>query len=89
MALPAQFVPRGNPGLRANNARFFRERLGSELPPDGYVAIDAQFRGPGGTDVAPEVAIFSVDPRCERCASTSGVPFLNSASKTELPTCRV
>jgi hypothetical protein len=33
---------------------------------DGYLAVDAQFRGPNGTNLAPEVAIFPIDPRCER-----------------------
>ncbi|MGA3354454.1 MAG: hypothetical protein ABSD85_14920 [Acidimicrobiales bacterium] len=31
---------------------------------DGYLAVNTQFRGPGGTDVSPEVAIFPLDPRC-------------------------
>jgi len=31
---------------------------------DGYLAVDAQFRGPNGTNLAPEVAIFPIDPRC-------------------------
>jgi hypothetical protein len=31
---------------------------------DGYLAVDAQFRGPTGTNLAPEVAIFPIDPRC-------------------------
>jgi hypothetical protein len=31
---------------------------------DGYVAVNAQFRGAGGTDLSPEVAIFPIDPRC-------------------------
>jgi hypothetical protein len=33
---------------------------------DGYLAVDAQVRGAHGTDLTPEVAIFPVDPRCER-----------------------
>ena len=33
---------------------------------DGYLALDAQFHGPKGSDLAPEVAIFPIDPRCER-----------------------
>ena len=31
---------------------------------DGYLAVDAQFHGPHGADLSPEVAIFPVDPRC-------------------------
>ena len=31
---------------------------------DGYLAVDAQFRGAHGTDLSPEVAIFPIDPRC-------------------------
>ena len=31
---------------------------------DGYLAVDAQFRGPNGTNLAPEIAIFPIDPRC-------------------------
>jgi hypothetical protein len=31
---------------------------------DGYLAVDAQFRGPNGTNLAPEVAIFPIDPGC-------------------------
>jgi hypothetical protein len=31
---------------------------------DGYIAVDAQFRGAHGTDLSPEVAIFPIDPRC-------------------------
>jgi hypothetical protein len=31
---------------------------------DGYLAVDAQFRGAHGADLSPEVAIFPVDPRC-------------------------
>ena len=33
---------------------------------DGYLAVDVPLRGPNGTDRAPEVAIFPIDPRCER-----------------------
>jgi len=33
---------------------------------DGYIAVDAQFHGPNGSDLAREVAIFPIDPRCER-----------------------
>jgi hypothetical protein len=31
---------------------------------DGYLAVNTQFRGPGGTDLSREVAIFPIDPRC-------------------------
>ncbi|MGO9962474.1 MAG: hypothetical protein ACLPUG_03465 [Acidimicrobiales bacterium] len=33
---------------------------------DGYLAVNAQFRGAHGTDLSPEVAIFPIDPRCAR-----------------------
>ena len=40
---------------------------------DGYLAVDAQFRGAHGTDLAPEVAIFPIDPRCEVNLMSAGL----------------